>query len=153
MYRRSSARSRACAASSCCAVVAARRLDRCRRAIADGRRCGRRDLHVRDLPLEQQPPLAIAVDRLAQRLQLQLRALDRLQVRLQLGRQLPRIRAAGTPRASSRARAAAARIFELRLEELVRALGLDLAVAQVLLDEQRRQPLGDLLRGPRLTAR
>ena len=45
------------------------------------------------------------------------------------------------------------RVLELRFEELVRALGKDLAVAKALVDEQRRQALGDPHRRARIVAR
>ena len=43
-----------------------------------------------------------------------------------------------------------ARVFELRFEELIRPFGQHLTVAQVLVDEQRREPLGDPHRRARI---
>ena len=44
----------------------------------------------------------------------------------------------------------AARFVELRRQELVRAFGQHFAIAQALVDEQRRQPLGHAHRDPRV---
>ena len=73
---------------------------------------------------------------------------------LQVGRRAAtaaRRRAArGSPPASSRSISRRRASSSCGLEELVRAFGQHLAIAQVLVDEQRRQPLGDPLRGPRI---
>ena len=100
----------------------------------------------------QEPAIAVAIERLHQRLDLHLDVLDRLQVRVELRRQLAgELLAVGlellllldqTP----------PRILELRLEKLVRAFSEHLTIAQVLLDEQRRQPLGDPHHGARVPA-
>jgi hypothetical protein len=96
--------------------------------------------------------LALAVHRVGDRLQLQLRVLDRLEVRRRLGRQLAAVLAAVLLQLLLRLDQLAARVLELRVQELVRVLGEVLAVADVLLDEQRRQALGHLLRRLRIVA-
>ena len=81
------------------------------------------------------------------RLQLQLRTLDGLKVRLDLGRQLASMLTLVLFQSLLVLDKAAARVLELRVEKLVRSFGLHFTIAQVFLDEQRRQPFGDLLRG------
>ena len=100
-----------------------------------------------------EPPVAIAIERLDDRLDLHLLVLEHLQVRLELrwaaGR---RYRLRYSSSFFSLLDQPAPRVLELRLEKLVRALGQHLAVPQVLFDEERGQPLGDPHHRPRLVA-
>jgi hypothetical protein len=111
-------------------------------------RCRQRHrLRVDDLPLDQQASLQRAVGRFTQCLQLQVGVLDRLQVALQLGRQLPGVPPAVVLELLFLLDEALLRCLELGAEELAGGFRLGSAVGEVLVDVERRQPFGHPARG------
>ena len=77
-----------------------------------------------NLALEQVPAIAVAIDRLRHRLQLHLRALNRLQVRLRLRRQLTGVAALVVLEPLLLLEQPPLRVLELRVQELIRLLRL-----------------------------
>ncbi len=101
------------------------------------------DVSVGELALEQLQLVAVSGQRVLQPLRLHLGAVDRRQVRLHLRRQLTGVRAAVRLEPFLLLHEALTRVLELGLEELAGSLRQLLAVFQVLVDEQARQPFGD----------
>jgi hypothetical protein len=101
---------------------------------------------------EQQPTLAGAVSGIGEALQLNLGVLNRLNIRIDLRRQLAAIARAIFLQLLFMLDQPALGIFELRVEERIRVLRDILAIPQVLFDEQRREPFSGLLGRPRITA-
>ncbi len=116
----------------------------------DGGRCGRQFAKVEDAALEHEAPVAVALDVVGEALRLQVDAVEDLQVRVELRRQLARVAAAVFGQLLLVILQPAARFDQLGFEERVGAFGQHFALAYVLLDELRRQPLGDEHRRSRL---
>ena len=95
-------------------------------------------------------PVAVALDVVGEPLCLQVDAVEDLQVRVELRRQFARVAAAVLRQLLLVILQPAARLDELGFEEGVGAFGQHFALAHVLLDELRRQPLGDEHRRARL---
>jgi hypothetical protein len=93
--------------------------------------------------LEGQPPIAIAIDRFVQRLDLPLRILDQLPVGLELGRQLARIPAAELLQLLLVLDELGPGVPQLLLEEQLRVVGHGPAIAGVLVDEHAGQAIRD----------
>ena len=94
--------------------------------------------------LEIEAALTVAIERVLQRLKLQARALQHLEIRRHLGRQLSGVPLAVIPRARLELLQALAGFFHLLLEELIGSHGQPLSILQVLFDEERGKALGDL---------
>ena len=112
----------------------------------------RRRLCLGQHSLEHQTAIAILADRLRERLKLQLDALNHLEVGLELGRKLPRKLLPVGFEPLLLLDQTVSCILKLHLEKLVGAFSKRRAVAQVLLDEERREALRDALNGPGICA-
>ena len=122
------------------------------RGSRDRRNNGVRRLRIGDPALDQQPSLTRVIDRLIGLLKLRLDVLHPLQVPLELGRQLARVRLAIGLELLLLLGQSPSCLFQLALQELVRRVGELRAIAGVFINHQGREPLGDFLRCLRLAA-
>jgi hypothetical protein len=96
--------------------------------------------------------LAVSIDGVRHRFQLRVAALQHLKVRPELRGQLSGVGLPVRFNLLFLIEQPTASVFELRLQKLVRIVGEHFAVAQVLFDEQRGEPLRDPHHHPRVVA-
>ncbi len=107
---------------------------------------------VRQQALDDQPAIAIAIDGLLERLNLQLGVLNDLHVGFGLRGKLTRMLRPVHLEPRLLLRQSLARVIELALQKLIRALGELRPLVDVLFDEERGEPLGDRHDLPRVVA-